>query len=250
MTVPFTPEPGLASALTMLLPSARKRFVVIVIAPPCPCAAWARIWLFCKMTNCGSIEIFPPPPRPSATDALIVLFTDLVGTEPSRRLLTTLGTLTPRHLPLVIAQRNREIEATATGRDNQAISGRTNVVVHRGQRNLHDRDGDLGGEPDPLRRHGRREKDRQDRLAPPAPVLLHDGDGSVPGTIDVGGDDNGGVPVGTVRTIADHIAGNWCCQKQARKIQACHGEGDSHTQTSETAKLSRLEQMSPVSPMG
>lgn len=46
--------------------------------------------------------------------ALIVLFTDLVGTEPSRRLLSTLGTLTPRHLPLVIAQRNREVISTAT----------------------------------------------------------------------------------------------------------------------------------------
>jgi uncharacterized protein (DUF58 family) len=45
--------------------------------------------------------------------ALIVLFTDLVGTEPSRRLLTVLGTLAPRHLPLVITQRNRAVEATA-----------------------------------------------------------------------------------------------------------------------------------------
>lgn len=45
--------------------------------------------------------------------ALIVVFTDLVGTEPSRRLLGVLGTLAPRHLPLVITQRNREVEATA-----------------------------------------------------------------------------------------------------------------------------------------
>jgi uncharacterized protein (DUF58 family) len=45
--------------------------------------------------------------------SLIVLFTDLVGTEPSRRLLSVLGTLSPRHLPLVITQRNRSVEATA-----------------------------------------------------------------------------------------------------------------------------------------
>jgi uncharacterized protein (DUF58 family) len=45
--------------------------------------------------------------------ALIVLFTDLVGIEPSRRLLGVLGTLAPRHLPLVVTQRNREVEATA-----------------------------------------------------------------------------------------------------------------------------------------
>jgi uncharacterized protein (DUF58 family) len=46
--------------------------------------------------------------------SLVVLFTDLVGTEPSRRLLGVLGTLAPRHLPLVITQRNRSIEATAS----------------------------------------------------------------------------------------------------------------------------------------
>jgi uncharacterized protein (DUF58 family) len=46
--------------------------------------------------------------------SLIVLFTDLVGTEPSRRLLSVLGTLSPRHLPLVIAQRNRGVETTAS----------------------------------------------------------------------------------------------------------------------------------------
>lgn len=45
--------------------------------------------------------------------SLVVLFTELVGTEPSRRLLGVLGSLTPRHLPLVITQRNRAIEELA-----------------------------------------------------------------------------------------------------------------------------------------
>jgi uncharacterized protein (DUF58 family) len=45
--------------------------------------------------------------------SLVVLFTELVGTEPSRRLLGVLGSLTPRHLPLVITQRNRQIEDRA-----------------------------------------------------------------------------------------------------------------------------------------
>ena len=45
--------------------------------------------------------------------SLVVLFTELVGTEPSRRLLGVLGSLTPRHLPLVITQRNRQIEERA-----------------------------------------------------------------------------------------------------------------------------------------
>jgi uncharacterized protein (DUF58 family) len=42
--------------------------------------------------------------------ALVAVFTDLQGTEPSHRLLTTLSAMAPRHLPLVITQRNREIE--------------------------------------------------------------------------------------------------------------------------------------------
>lgn len=45
--------------------------------------------------------------------SLVVLFTDLVGLEPSRRLLGVLGTLTPRHLPLVVTQRNRGLESRA-----------------------------------------------------------------------------------------------------------------------------------------
>ena len=45
--------------------------------------------------------------------SLVVLFTELVGTEPSRRLIGVLGSLAPRHLPLVVTQRNAEIESLA-----------------------------------------------------------------------------------------------------------------------------------------
>lgn len=45
--------------------------------------------------------------------SLVVLFTDLVGLEPSKRLLGTLAALTPRHLPLIVTQRNRGLEARA-----------------------------------------------------------------------------------------------------------------------------------------
>jgi uncharacterized protein (DUF58 family) len=45
--------------------------------------------------------------------ALVAVFTDLQGTEPSHRLLTTLAAMAPRHLPLVITQRNREVEKRA-----------------------------------------------------------------------------------------------------------------------------------------
>jgi uncharacterized protein (DUF58 family) len=45
--------------------------------------------------------------------SLVVLFTDLVGAEPSKRLIDVLAGLSPRHLPLVITQRNRMIEAKA-----------------------------------------------------------------------------------------------------------------------------------------
>jgi uncharacterized protein (DUF58 family) len=42
--------------------------------------------------------------------ALVAVFTDLQGKEPSHRLLATLSAMAPRHLPLVITQRNREVE--------------------------------------------------------------------------------------------------------------------------------------------
>jgi len=43
--------------------------------------------------------------------SLVVLFTDAVGREPSKRLLDSLVGLMPRHLPLLITQRNRDVEA-------------------------------------------------------------------------------------------------------------------------------------------
>jgi uncharacterized protein (DUF58 family) len=43
--------------------------------------------------------------------SLVVLFTDLVGREPSKRLMDSLAGLLPRHLPLLITQRNRDVEA-------------------------------------------------------------------------------------------------------------------------------------------
>ena len=46
--------------------------------------------------------------------SLIVLFTELVGTEPSRRLIGTLGSLAPRHLPLVVTQRSEAVEEMAS----------------------------------------------------------------------------------------------------------------------------------------
>ena len=45
--------------------------------------------------------------------SLVCVFTDLVGAEPSRRFLTTLSAMASRHLPLVITQRNREVEERA-----------------------------------------------------------------------------------------------------------------------------------------
>lgn len=45
--------------------------------------------------------------------ALVVVFTELQGREPSRRLLATLGGMTRRHLPLVVTQRDRATEARA-----------------------------------------------------------------------------------------------------------------------------------------
>jgi len=43
--------------------------------------------------------------------SLVVVFTDLAGREPSRRLLATLSGMLPRHLPLVVTQRSRDVEA-------------------------------------------------------------------------------------------------------------------------------------------
>lgn len=57
--------------------------------------------------------------------SLVVLFTDLAGAQPSRRLLDVLGTLSPRHLPLVVTQRNRDLEARAVapvGTESEAFA--------------------------------------------------------------------------------------------------------------------------------
>lgn len=45
--------------------------------------------------------------------SLVVVFTELAGEQASSRLLSTLGSLAPRHLPLLVTQRNREVEARA-----------------------------------------------------------------------------------------------------------------------------------------
>jgi uncharacterized protein (DUF58 family) len=45
--------------------------------------------------------------------SLIVLFTDVAGTEPSKRLIEVLAGLAPRHLALVATQRNRGLEQRA-----------------------------------------------------------------------------------------------------------------------------------------
>jgi len=57
--------------------------------------------------------------------SLVVLFTDVVGQEPSRRLIGVLNGLMPRHLPLVITQRNRDIErrARAEARTESEVFG-------------------------------------------------------------------------------------------------------------------------------
>lgn len=54
--------------------------------------------------------------------ALIVLMTDIVGRGPSERLLKVAGTLVPRHLPLVICQRNRLTEAEASAPVDDEVS--------------------------------------------------------------------------------------------------------------------------------
>jgi uncharacterized protein (DUF58 family) len=68
--------------------------------------------------------------------SLVVVFTELVGTEPSRRLLGVLGSLTPRHLPLVITQRNLETEAVAVSMPADESSVYRSVVA---QDVLHDK---------------------------------------------------------------------------------------------------------------
>lgn len=72
--------------------------------------------------------------------SLVVLFTELVGTEPSRRLLGVLGGIAPRHLPLVVTQRNAAVERIAT-----AVPETESEVFHAtvAQDLLHDKAGAL-----------------------------------------------------------------------------------------------------------
>jgi uncharacterized protein (DUF58 family) len=72
--------------------------------------------------------------------ALVVVFTELVGTEPSRRLLGVLGSLAPRHLPLVVTQRNLETEALAASVPSDEADVYRSVVA---QDVLHDKDAAL-----------------------------------------------------------------------------------------------------------
>ncbi len=69
--MPFSPN--CEDAEITLFASGKKTLVVMEMFPPGPCTALARIWLFCRRTNCGSMFTLPPPPVPSRTDALIVL---------------------------------------------------------------------------------------------------------------------------------------------------------------------------------
>jgi len=68
--------------------------------------------------------------------SLVVLFTELVGIEPSRRLIGMLGSLSPRHLPLVVTQRNADVEALAAAvPDSESAAYRSAVA----QDLLHDK---------------------------------------------------------------------------------------------------------------
>jgi len=68
--------------------------------------------------------------------SLVVLFTELVGIEPSRRLIGVLGSLSPRHLPLVVTQRNQLVEELAASvPDTEAEAYRSAVA----QELLHDK---------------------------------------------------------------------------------------------------------------
>jgi uncharacterized protein (DUF58 family) len=55
--------------------------------------------------------------------SLVVMFTELAGEEASERLLTTLMAMVTRHLPLVLTQRDRDLEALTTSRpdDEHAV---------------------------------------------------------------------------------------------------------------------------------
>ena len=60
LTVPFTP--AWEDAETTLSLSGKNVLAVIEMLPPCPWAACARIWLFCRIKKFGSMLTLPPPP--------------------------------------------------------------------------------------------------------------------------------------------------------------------------------------------
>jgi uncharacterized protein (DUF58 family) len=61
--------------------------------------------------------------------SLVVLFTELAGTEPSRRLLSVLNGLATRHLPLVVTQRNAEVEAIAAAEPDGALDAFSSAIA-------------------------------------------------------------------------------------------------------------------------
>lgn len=73
--------------------------------------------------------------------SLVVLFTELVGAEPSRRLLSVLSGLSARHLPLVVTQRNQEVEAMAGAVPGDVLEAFAGAVA---QDLLHDKAAAMG----------------------------------------------------------------------------------------------------------
>ena len=65
--------PNCDEAEITLVESGNSKLVVMLMFPPDPWTACARIWLFCKITVFGSIVMFPPLPAPPRTDVLTVL---------------------------------------------------------------------------------------------------------------------------------------------------------------------------------
>ncbi len=57
-TWPLTPNAEEASI--RLNGSTMTTLPAMVMLPPLPCVAVARIWLFCRTTNCGSMLMSPP----------------------------------------------------------------------------------------------------------------------------------------------------------------------------------------------
>ena len=70
--VPGTPNAE--EALITLSGELRSKPATMVMLPPFPPKALARIWLpLWRMTNCGSIVMLPPFPAPVPTDVVMLL---------------------------------------------------------------------------------------------------------------------------------------------------------------------------------